>query len=89
MLVQPFAGLVTVTVYVAGDEIVFVAVFTPPPQANVVPPVVEDAVNVSLVLVQVKATGALILTVGGIPLCVTVAEAVLVQPFDGSVTVTV
>ena len=53
------------------------------------PVVVEDAVNVSLVVVQVSGTGTLMLTFGILPSCVTVAAAVFVQPFVGSVMVTV
>ena len=66
VFVQPFAGLVTVTVYVAGADILFVAVVTPPPQLKVAPPVVEDAVKVSLVLVQVSAVGAAMLAFGAV-----------------------
>ena len=66
-----------------------VAVVIPPPQLNVAPPVVEDAVSVSLVTLQVKVTGAATLALGNVVFWVTVAEAMLVQPFDGSVTVTV
>ena len=53
------------------------------------PPVVDDAVNVSLVVVQVKTAGAATLALGTVIFCVTVADAELVHPFDGSVTVTV
>ena len=88
VFVQPLAGFVTVTVYVAGAETVLVVVVTPPPQLNVAPPVVEDAVNVSLVVVHVKTVGAAMLALGTVVFCVTVADAELVQPFDGSVTVT-
>ena len=66
-----------------------VAVVIPPPQLNVAPPVVEDAVNTSLVTVHVNAEGAAILALGALVFCVTIAEAVLVQPFAGLVTVTV
>ena len=62
--VHPFAGFVTVTVYVAGEETVFVAVVIPPPQLKVAPPVVEDAVITSLVTVQFKTTGAATLAFG-------------------------
>ena len=89
VMVQPFAGLVTVTVNVPGAETVFVVVVFPPPQSNVAPPVVEDAVNVTLVLVQVSTAGAAMLALGATADCVTVTEEVLVQAFDGSVTVTV
>ena len=64
MPVHPFAGLVTVTAYVEGKETVFVAVVIPPPQLKVAPPVVDDAVNVSLVLVQVRIAGAAMLALG-------------------------
>ena len=66
MLVQPFVGSVTVTIYVAGDETVFVAVVMPPPQLNVAPTVVEDAVSVSLVVEHVKTTGADTLAFGAV-----------------------
>ena len=39
---------------------------TPPPQLNVAPPVVDDAVNVSLNIVQVKTAGAAILAFGAV-----------------------
>ena len=61
----------------------------PPPQLNVVPPVVDDAVNVTLVLVQVSIAGVAILTFGAVMFCVTDSEALVVQPFAGSVTVAV
>ena len=52
---QPFAVSVTVTVYVAGDEIVLPAVVGPLLQANVVPAAgFGVAVSVSLVVVQVN-----------------------------------
>ena len=54
---QPFVGSVTVTVYVFGVEIVLTAVIIPPPQLNVTPAVVDDAVSVSLILLQVKTDG--------------------------------
>ncbi len=63
---QPLVGLVTVTVYVDGAEIVFVAVVIPPPQLKVAPPVVEEAVNVSPVFVQVKTDGAATLALGAV-----------------------
>ena len=67
----------------------FVAVVFPPPQLNVAPPVVDEAVNVSLVSEHVRTTGVLMLTFGMLPFWVTVAAAVFVQPLLGSVTVTV
>ena len=81
--------MVTVTVYVAGAETVFVAVVIPPPQLKVAPPVVDEAVRVSLVVVQFKTTGAAMLALGAVIFCVTVAEAVAVHPFAGLVTVTI
>ena len=75
--------------YVAGEETVFVAVVIPAPQLNVAPPVVDEAVNTSLGLLQVRTVGAATLAFGAVIFWLTVAEAVLVQPFDGSVTVTV
>ena len=56
---------------------------------KVAPVVIDDAVNVSLVLIQVRVVGAAILTLGGVIVCVTVTKAVFVQPFEGSVTVAV
>ena len=61
----------------------------PPPQLNVAPPVVDEAVKVTLVVAQFKTAGAAMLAFGAVIFCVTVAEAELVQPLDGSVTVTV
>ena len=46
-------------------EIVLFAVVTPPPQLNVAPPVVEEAVNTSLVFEHVNTAGALMLAFGG------------------------
>ena len=64
-------------------------VVTPPPQLNVAPAVVEEAVNISLVFKQVKTVGGTIAAFGGVTDCVTFVETVLVQPLAGSVTVTV
>ena len=61
----------------------------PPPQSNVAPAVEDDAVSVTLVLVHVNTAGAAMLALGVAIFCTTVADAVFVQPFDGSVTVTV
>ena len=47
-------------------EAVFVAVVIPPPQLNVAPPVVDDAVNISLVVEQVKIIGAATPALGGV-----------------------
>ena len=63
-------------------------VVTPPPQLKVAPAVVEVAVSVWLVLVQVKTVGGLMPALGGVIFCVTLIVAVLVQPLAGSVTVT-
>jgi hypothetical protein len=41
------------------------------------------------VVVQVKATGVAILTLGGVAVCVTVVDVETVHPFAGSVAVTV
>ena len=68
---------------------VLVAVVIPPPQLKVAPPVVEEAVNTSLITVQFKTTGEATLALGGVMFWVTVAEAVDVHPFAGLVTVTV
>ena len=87
--VHPLAGSVTVTLYIDGTETVLAAVVMPPPQLNVAPVVVDDAVKVSLVVVQVRTTGVAMLALGKLMFCVTVVEAVLVHPLVGSVTVTV
>ena len=50
----------------AGVVTVFVAVVIPAPQLNVAPPFVDDAVNVSLVIVQVKTVGAAMLALGAV-----------------------
>ena len=68
--------------------ITLVVVIIPPPQLKVTPAVVDVAVSVSLRFVQVKTVGGMIPALGGIVFWVTVTEAVLVQPFAGSVTVT-
>ena len=85
---QPFDGSVTVTAYVAGVETVFVAVVIPAPQLKVAPPVVEEAVSVTLVVAQVNIAGAAILAFGAVIFCITVAFALIVHPLLGSVTVT-
>ena len=64
-------------------------VVTPPPQLNVAPPVVDEAVNTSLVATQVKTVGVAMLAFGAVKFWVTVTEAVLVHPLTGLVTVTV
>ena len=45
---------------------VLVAVVIPPPQLKVAPPVVEEAVNTSLITVQFKTTGEATLALGGV-----------------------
>jgi hypothetical protein len=66
---------------------VLVAVVTVP-QLKVAPVVVDDAVMVTLVTAQVSVAGGAMLTLGGMIAWLTVVEAELVQPFEGSVTLT-
>ena len=66
-----------------------VVVVLPPPQLNVAPVVVDDAIRFTLVTEQVNVAGTAILALGGVTVCVTVCVAVAVHPFAGSVTVTV
>jgi hypothetical protein len=61
----------------------------PPPQLNVAPVVVDDAVRVTLLTVQFKLPEAVTPALGTVLFCVTVCVAVAVHPFAGSVTVTV
>ena len=63
-------------------------VVLPPPQLNVAPVVVDDAVRVTLLTEQVNVAGTAMLALGGVTICVTVCEAVAVQPLVGFVTVT-
>ena len=88
VFVQPFVGSVTVTTYPPTVDIVLLAVVIPPPQLNVVPVVVDEAVNVTVNVEHVKIAGGAIAALGAIIFCVTVDDAALVQPFVGSVTVT-
>lgn len=67
---------------------VLVDVVFPPPQLNVAPAVLDEAVKVSLMLVHVSSIGEEILTFGAIIFWVTVVEAEPVHPLDGSVAVT-
>ena len=53
------------------------------------PVVVDDAVKVSLGEAQVIGDGDAIDAFGLVVFCATITDAVLVQPFAGSVTVTV
>ena len=65
-----------------------VAVVMPPPQLNVAPGVVEPAVRVTLVMVQVSSAGGAIVTFGTVMFWVTVVVVVAVQLLAGSVTIT-
>jgi len=67
---------------------VLAAVVTPPAQLKVAPAVVEVAVRVSLVLVQVKIVGGLMPALGAVMFWITVTAAEVVQLLEGSVTVT-
>jgi len=58
------------------------------PQLKVAPVVVDEAVMVMLVIAQVSVAGGAMLRLGGVVAWLTVVEAELVQPFEGSVTVT-
>jgi hypothetical protein len=93
VLVQPFAGSVTVTVYVpaaftVGEEVVPPDMIPGPDQFHVTPGVVEVALIVPVGAAQVKASDEPGVTLGCAVLLVTLTTAVLVHPFDGSVTVT-
>ena len=66
-----------------------VTVVIPPPQLNVAPAVVDEAVKVSVGDEQVIGEGVAILALGAAIFCVTVVDVVVVQPLDGSVAVTV
>ena len=85
--VQPFAA-VTVTVYTPGVDTTFVVPVVAPVHTYVTPAVVEDAVNVTLVLVQVNGPSFTAAAFGTAISCVTVVLAVVVQPF-AAVIVTV
>lgn len=89
LLLQPVEGSVTVTVYGPGADTVLVVVVTPPPQLNVDPLVVDDAVMVTLVTAQVNTVGGAMLALGGVVVWLTATDDVPVQPLAGSVTVTV
>jgi hypothetical protein len=71
-----------------AEVTVFVAEVFPPPQLKVAPAVVEDAFKVIAAVVQVKVAGGAILAFGTVMLRPTETEDEVVQPFDGSVTVT-
>ena len=60
----------------------------PPPQSYVTPGVVDEAVSVTLVIVQVSCAGGAIVTFGTVMFWVTVVVVVAVQLLAGSVTIT-
>ena len=68
---------------------VLVLVVFPPPQSNVAPAVVDDAVSITLVTAQVRVAGVAIAAFGGVIFLTTMAEAMVKHPLTGSVTVTV
>ena len=68
---------------------VLFAVLIPPPQLNVEPVALDDAVSTSLTFEQVSGVGVAMLATGAVMFCVTVTDAVLLHPLDGSVTETV
>lgn len=70
-------------------ETLFELPVPPPLHAKVAPAVVDEAVNVTELLMQFNCAGAAILTLGGVVFCVTVLDADAVHPFAGSVAVTV
>lgn len=91
--VHPFAGLVTVSVYVPAALTVGVAVFPPdtipgPLQEKVAPLVEEEPFSVAVVVPQVIVCGEPALALGGVIFCVTFTVAVFVHP-AGLVTVSV
>ena len=92
--VHPFAGSVTVTVYVfaaftVAVEVAAPAVIPTPVQLNVAPGVVELAVIFPLNVVHVNISGAPAVAVGAVVFVVTATVVVAVHPFAGFVTVTV
>ena len=66
----------------------FVVVLFPPPQSNVALGVEDAAVSTTLLFIQFKSGCGAMLMFGTLPLAVTIALAVAVQPLPGSVTVT-
>ena len=82
--VHPLA--VAVTVYGPGAVTFFVAPVPPPLQAYVTPEVVDDAVSVTEVLVQLSGPGGLSVRFGGVPDWFTTTVAESLHPDDGSVT---
>ena len=94
VFVHPFAGSVTVTVYVPVALTIALAALPPetiplPVQLYVAPGVVELAAMVPLSVVHVSVKGAPDVASGGVVLFATVDVAVFVHPEAGSVTVTV
>ncbi len=94
VVVHPFAGSVTVTVYVpdaftVAEAVVLPAVIPVPDQLYVAPAVVELTLIVPLVTIHVKDIGVPALAFGTVVLLVTFTVVLAVQPFAGSVIVTV
>jgi hypothetical protein len=92
--VQPFAGSVTVTVYVPATLTVGLAVEPPetipgPLQLKVAPLVEDEPLRVADVAVQLKVCGAPAFALGAEVFEETKTFEVAVHPFAGSVTVTV
>jgi len=73
---------------VPAIDTLFVLPVPPPLQANVAPAVVEEAFNVTELLLQFNCAGVAILTLGAVVFCETVVDVEAVQP-PGSVAVTV
>jgi hypothetical protein len=94
VLLQPLPGFVTVTVYVPAAFTVGLAVDAPavipgPDQLYVTPAVDEETVIIPEGFKQFNTKGTPGVTLGKAPVFVTFTVVVFVQPFDGSVTVTV
>ena len=94
VVVHPFAGSVTVTVYVpdaftVGEEVVPPAVIPVPVQEYVAPLVVELALIVPELVKQSNVNPEPAVAFGAVVLFDTKAVVVAVHPFAGSVTVTV
>ena len=95
--VHPFAGFVTVKVYVPAAFTVGVAVFAPetmfPPllatQANVAPGVVEEPLNAIDVTVHVSSLSAPAFAFGGVLFSVTVTVSSAKQPTGPAFALTV
>ena len=95
LLVHPFEGSVTITVYVpaaltVGEAVAPPAVMPAPVQLYVTPGVTELAPMFPLVVMQSKISDDPAVTSGTVPpLLVTFTEAVSLHPLEGSVIVTV